>query len=253
MPRFDPCDCHTSQRNGACTHDRYQFQQQGRGVGIKILANYRGRYRDAKDHHQPRYRGCSRAAARMCGGCQQSQQRCARCANAQTNQRIGGNRKHKAQSKTGLHHHHPARRQKSAQSQTGHAQNDKPRALASGVRPIAPCWPGDLNGIMQPHQQPRQNGGHRQFNHHQTVQGRRGQHHNRAQAHLHQTQPNDGKPRQRHGKTCMLRKAVAVIIMPLTYIAMPVALYHGALALGSFSSVAIAQICPINSSATRPA
>jgi len=44
---------------------------------------------------------------------------------------------------------------------------------------------------MQRDQQAGQDGGQGEFNHHQTVQGRSGQHHHRAKGHLHEAQPDN--------------------------------------------------------------
>ena len=217
MARLDAPDRQRGQHQRHQPDDAHHTQQPLGRIGVKRLAHHRGRHRNAKNHHQPSDRRRRRPPPRMRDRGQQRQKRGARGPHPRADHSIGQDRQRQPCDKALRHQHKSQSRQKSAQPQRGHAQNDKPRAIAAGVRAVAPRWPRDLHRVMQAHQEPRQQRRQSRLDHHQPVQRRGANHHNRAKAQLHRPQPKNRHPRKiGHGKASRLRSAKAVIIMPLT-------------------------------------
>jgi len=87
------------------------------------------------------------------------------------------------------------------------------RAALAQVAAVAHARSRHLHGIVQCHQQARQQRRQGQLDDHHAVQRRGGQHHHRAQHGLHQAQPEDARPAQHVQPS---RSAKALTIMPAT-------------------------------------
>ncbi len=74
---------------------------------------------------------------------------------------------------------------------------------------------GDLDPVVQPDKQPRQDRGQRELDHHQAVERGGGQDHDRAERHLHQPEARDLVPAQGAHQP-IARSAKAATIMPET-------------------------------------
>ena len=79
-----------------------------------------------------------------------------------------------------------ARRRRPPSAERRHAADDPGRAPAADVRAVAEPRAQHLHGVVQGHQRARQHRRQRQLDHHDPVQGRGGQHHDRAERRLHQ-------------------------------------------------------------------
>ena len=249
QPPFDPPDGERGQHHRAKGDDADNPQQPRGRIGVEEMADRARGDGNAEDHQKPGDRGGGGAAARFGRRGEQRQKRRARSADTKADQHIGEDRQEQRLPPDKREKHDGQRGQKGAKRQNRHAEDDKEGAVALGIGAQPPGGTGDLQPVMQRHQRARQHRGQRQFHHHQPVQRRGGQHHHRADAQLHQPQPENLEPAQRH--TVKPRIAKAVIIMPETYITTPVPLYQGALPSGSRIQTDIAQNCP--NSRTRTA
>ena len=101
-----------------------------------------------------------------------------------------------------------------------HAANDPRRSPRTEIGAVSPRRPEYLQRIMNGHQRAGQHRGHRKLDHHHPVQRRRGEHHDRTEAGLHQAEPEDAEPRKDgivHGHPAPIdASANALMSMPTT-------------------------------------
>ena len=257
---FKPVKRQHGQQQRHHRHHAGNDHQALRRIGVQPMAGQTGGDGKAGNHHHPHQRGRTGTPTLGHALGQHHQQRGATGAHANTDQGESEHCQRDAGRPVAGHPDGGQRGGDAACGQHRHAADDPGRAPAANVRAVTHAGPGHLHQVVQSDQKARQERGQGQLDHHHAVQGGGGQHHNRAQAGLHQTQPGNAAPAEiwqccAHGATALViwRSAKALTIMPATNRGTPKPLYQSARAVGSCMKRFISSACSKTSAATAAA
>ena len=167
----------------AADPDRHRDQTR---MGIRIEQNTSGNpgRRKPKDHHDPDKATCRSLPFRCHPRGQKGQHVGPGGADAQTDQQKRRHRRRDTRPGNLFHQADGQRGPDRPGRQQRHPANDPGRAPTALVSPVTKPWPQELCAIVKRDEQTGQNGRHREFDHHDPVHCRRGQHHNRSKRQL---------------------------------------------------------------------
>ncbi len=178
-------------------------------------------HHEAGDHHQPHHRGRAAAPLRCHPVGQQGEQRRPRGAHPHADQREGADGGEQPRAPVGRRQADGHRCAERPRRQHHHARQDGPRPAAEAVGVVPHPGAGqELHREVEGDQHPGDGGRQGQFHHHDPVERRGHEDHDRAQGRLHQADPDHAPPGHPadgagHGAVPS-RSATAVVIMPRT-------------------------------------